>query len=616
MPHEPTVAVTFTPGRKTVHVLPGTAAPEAAALAGLTIDSPCGGGGTCGKCRVQVVSGSLAPTATEKKQLSPDEIADGWRLACQTKLTDAATIEVPGTSLFAGACRILQASDEPGAVELDPPVQKVFCQLAPPTLEDPIDDQRRLQRELGDISADLDVWRELAPKLRRSEFTGTAVLAGDRLLDFELGDTTSQMYSLAFDIGTTTIVGVLLDLNSGAELAVEADVNPQVAVGDDILSRIQRANESDDGLDELRRVVVERIRDLTALLCQSAGVDPQQVYEAVFSGNTTMQHLLCGLHPRNLGEVPFVSTVGDGLTVSAQSLELPIHPQAEAYIFPVLGGFLGGDTVAGLLTTRLASHEGTALLIDIGTNGEIVLAHNGELIATSAAAGPAFEGARISCGMRAAAGAIEAISYDDDLHLTIIGDVPATGLCGSGLIDLAAVLLESGVMRPEGRILPPDLVPETISAAIRSRVELDKDGNPVFVLQRENTAEGAQRVAVTQRDIRELQLANGAIRAAVNVLLERVGVTAADLDALYVAGGFGSYIRREQAQRIGLLPRDTRPTAIHFVGNVSLAGARWAALSATARTQAEQLATQAEVVELSIDAPFKNQFGETIIFPE
>ena len=330
--------------------------------------------------------------------------------------------------------------------------------MPPPTRGDDLSDALRLERALdvAPLSIDLALLRELPARIREAAFRGTAVLAGDRLIDFEPGNTTADAFAVAVDFGTTTLAGELTDLGSGSEWATEARLNPQTRFGDDVLSRIVLAREKPDGLARLREAIVEAVDEMIGELCHKAGVPRQRVYQLTLSGNTTMQQLFCGVDPAALGEVPFVPIGGRGISCLAAELGLHIHPRGGGYVMPVIGGFVGGDTVAGLLATGLADAAGPALFVDIGTNGEIVLEADGRLSAASTAAGPAFEGARISRGMRGGPGAIEKVVVDGRLRINVIGNVPPTGICGSGLIDAAAELLRHRLLSPEGRLQTPD----------------------------------------------------------------------------------------------------------------------------------------------------------------
>jgi uncharacterized 2Fe-2S/4Fe-4S cluster protein (DUF4445 family) len=404
-----------------------------------------------------------------------------------------------------------------------------------------------------------------------------------------------------------------LDTAGGQPRQVAARLNPQTRLGDDVLSRILYARKP-GGLDELRQTLVAALDEMIEELVRQAGIQRRQVYEITFSGNTTMQQLLCGIDSRHLGEVPFVPVVGRSLTIPARELGLRIHPRGLAYVMPVIGGFVGGDTVAGLLATGLDESPGTRLLVDIGTNGEIVLWAGGKLTAASTAAGPAFEGARISQGMRGSTGAIEKVVVDGRLRLNVIGNVPPLGICGSALIDLAAELLGHGLLSPEGRLCRPGEVPADVPPDLAGRV-LWQEKQPAFcVATAEETGHG-KPILLTQRDLRELQLATGAIRAGITLLLARAGLEPADLEEIFVAGGFGNFIRRSNAQRIGLLPHGVASHRIRYRGNTSLAGAQLVAISGRARAAAEELARRTEHVDLSRDPRFTMTFAEAMIFP-
>jgi len=604
--------ITFQPQGRTVYVLPGTKVLEAAGRAGLAIETPCGGSGTCGKCRVQMTSGACEACPAARKFLSESQLAEGWRLACQAEVCCDCVVHVPDTSLFGAQHQILAERQQGAAGEVLPAVRKVYVELAEPTLQDNRADLARLAEKLGPVKSDLAMLRRLPMLLRKSGFRGTAVVTDHHLIDFERGDTTAKCYGAAFDIGTTTVVGSLLDLRDGQELALVSQINPQVSYGDDVLSRIQRTAEDQGALELLRKEISSAVAEMVKELCAQGGVKCRNIYEIAFAGNTTMEHILCGIDVQQLGHVPFVPAHERGLIVPARQLGVPINPRAEAYVFPVIGGFVGGDTVAGMTATKLDELDGPVLMVDIGTNGEIVLAHDGRLWAASTAAGPAFEGARISCGMRASSGAIEKIVFDDDVRFSVIGGAEPAGICGSALIDLAAELLRGRIVSPEGRLLPPSELPGGLPDGIAGRVRAGGDGQTAFLIAQ---GPGGSCISLSQRDVRELQLATGAIRAGVNMLLKRAALASADLKRILIAGGFGSFIRRSNAQRIGLLPPDVDHGKISYVGNASLNGAKCALLSTKARLKAEQLARRAEHVQLSEDPAFQTEFVEAMIFP-
>lgn len=611
---EAEVPVTFEPQGKTVHVLKGTRLIEAAAGAGIALDLPCGGEGVCGKCRVVVRDGASRPGPVERDALTEQDLRQGFRLACQSEVVGPMTVEVPQTSLLASYHKILAHSEGTSSIAVDPAVRKQYVELPPPSRGSDEADLVRIQQAVGSFEVDLALVRELPVRLRDLNFRGTAVLADRTLIDFEPGNTESEGCAAAFDVGTTTLVGSLLDLNTGEELAVSSRLNPQTRFGDDVLTRIQFARDEPQGLRELQQAVARAVDEMIGELAERAGTGRERIYESTFSGNTTMLELLCGIDPRYLGEVPFVPATGNRLLVPASELALSIHPRGRAYVLPVIGGFVGGDTVAGILATGLANAEGPTLLIDVGTNGEIVLFAGGKLAAAATAAGPAFEGARISHGMRGSTGAIEKVIVDGRLRTNVIGNVPPVGLCGSALIDLAAELLRHRILTPEGRICPPDELPADLLPDLRRRVIAD-DGRVAFLVAPETETGTGKPILLTQRDVRQLQLASGAIRAGISVLLNRAGLGPADLDAVLIGGGFGNFIRRSNAQKIGLLPGGIERRRIRYQGNTSLAGARLVAVSQQARQLAEELARRTEHVDLSTDPGFRDAFAEAMIFP-
>lgn len=605
--------VVFQPSGRTVLAARGTTVFEVAARAGLLLRAPCGGKGTCRKCRVKITHGAEAPSPACAASFQPEELAQGWRLACQTPVTKNLVVLVPEGSLSETDSKILIGEEEklaPGT----PAVRKHFVRLPQPSETDPVADLARLDREIGPIDAPLDLLRQLPRFLRGNGFACTATTAGGRLLALEPGDTTAASpLGVAFDIGTTTMVATLLDLASGRELAVAACINPQVSFGDDVISRITLAREGEKFVAELRESVVDACNSLIAELHGKAAVPGDRILALAVAGNTTMQHLFCGISPAALGELPFSPAFARALDLPAAELGLVAAPRAHAYIFPNIGGFVGGDTVAGMLAHRLDQTREATLFVDIGTNGEIVLAHQGRIQASSAAAGPAFEGARIACGMRATNGAIEKITIDSTVHYHVIGDTKPAGICGTALIDAVAELLRRGIIDETGRILPPNEAPAELAAAVRERI-VPVNGDYAFELVPAEDSKTGEAIRLHQRDVRELQLASGAIRAGISIMLRKAGLAPEKLDRVLLAGGFGNYIRRENAQRIGLLP-DLPLERIRFVGNAASTGAKTVLLARELRQTAEDIARATEHVDLSLDLDFQMEFGMAMMFP-
>jgi len=606
------IKVTFEPSGRSVYVLPGTILLEATARAGFIIETPCGGAGKCGKCLVRVTSGDCQSCDTCSGSLSDQQVRDGFRLACQCRVAGELVVEVPESSLFQTSQRIL-SHDTGGPMDIQPTVVKRFLDLQPPGRETVRSDAESITEALGPIDIDISVMRLLPHVLRETEFSVTVTLVGNRVVHVEPGDTTQQCAGLAFDIGTTTLVGTMINLATGKDLAVASRINPQTSYGDDVVSRIKRCRDDEGGLQLLHEAVLEAVNEIVSELVEKTGCRAQSLCAAVFAGNTTMQEILCGINPSSLGELPFVPTFRESLQLKASDMGLAVNDNAQVLVFPQIGGFVGGDTVAGIVATRLADYEEPALLVDVGTNGEIVLAHKGKLITTSVAAGPAFEGARIINGMRAADGAIEKVVLNGDVEINVIGNVKPSGLCGTGLIDAVAAMLQTGVLDITGRILGPDELPTGIPEAIRKRVVPQDDHFEFILVHAEQSATG-DPLCLYQRDIRELQLANGAIRAGISILLRGEGLEPTDVGHVLLAGAFGNFIRRKSALRIGMLP--PIPTdRIRFVGNTASFGAKRVLLSTSERDYAEKIMRETTHVDLSLDPAFQMEFSEAMLFP-
>ena len=612
---EAEIAVTFRPSGKVSHVLRGTSLLEAAAEVDIIVDQPCGGAGVCGKCRLIVSGEAGEPSDAEREALGEDDFAAGVRLACQSPVMGPVTVEVPPASLLGSRHKILARTVETSLPADDPAVRKQYVEMSAPARGDDDPDPVRLIKAAGPMRIGLDLIRALPERLRDAGFRGTVVTADGTLIDFEPGNTEAESFAVAVDLGTTTLVGALLDLGTGEDLAVVSRLNPQTRFGDDVLSRIVHAQANSRGLGELHETVVTAVDEMIGELADKASVDRERIYEVTFAGNTTMQQLLCRIDPATLGSVPFVPSIGESMLLEARELGLHIHPRGRVYVMPVIGGFVGGDTVSGILATSLADNAGPTLLVDIGTNGEIVLFADGQLLAASTAAGPAFEGARISHGMRGSRGAIEKVVVDGRLRINVIGNVAPLGLCGSGLIDTAAELLRHKILTPDGRLQTPDQLPGDVLPELAERL-VPHGGRISFLLAAESETGNGKPIVLTQRDLRELQLASGAIRAGIGILLQGAGVEPSDLEAVLIAGGFGNFIRRSNAQQLGLMPAEVEHHRIRYQGNTSLAGARLAALSRLARAAADDLARRSRHVDLSTDPGFQAAFAEAMIFPQ
>lgn len=590
----------------------GTNLLEAAARAGVAVEGNCGGKGTCGKCKVRLLQESPAePAETEKKLLSPEELAGGWVLACQRAAEADMDIEVPVQS--DAFRRKLALSGDDDGIAVEPSLRKVELTLKTPTVQDQTPDLERLFEGLPGGSP-VEISRRLLSglphKLRQENFTVTTVLSGERLIAVEPGRRGGPLFGAAFDIGTTTIMGTLHDLNSGELLSQRAATNPQNVYGADVISRITYAADKREGLERLQRKVVEALNDIIDGLADEGGIEKEQIYEVVAVGNTTMSHLFLGIDPSYLAPAPFIPAYRRPINLEAAEIGLHINPGGRVVVLPNIAGYVGSDTVGVILATALDRRRNRCAVIDIGTNGELALAAGGRILTCSTAAGPAFEGAQIKQGMRAADGAIEAVQISGgEVLLEVIGNSAPRGICGSGLIDAAAALLKAGVVEPSGRMVDPETTGAHLPAPLKARLRRGKGGFE-FILA---GGDGLEEVSLTQADLRELQLAKGALYAGLLILLQEAGLSGADLDEVLLAGAFGNYIRKESARDIGLLP-GIPLEKITPVGNAAGRGARVALLSRTERARAFALPDKIEHLELSARLDFQNAFIEALSF--
>jgi len=590
------IKVTFQPSGRSVFVLPGTLLLEAAGRAGIVLQTPCGGRGTCGKCRVRIADGQCPPSPAAERVLSARQIREGERLACQAYVREPLIVDIPDESRFDAAQQILTTDTGRRAV-LNPVVRKRHFCLTTPASEDAVSDVARLKAVIGQVTIPFHLLLNLAAFLRTHQWQGTAVIAGNRLIGLEIGDTTKNAYGVAFDLGTTTVVGTLFDLATGQEKGVRSTMNPQVAFGDDVISHISRVRENHGALGDLQQAGLKAINSVIHGLAEQAGVDPRHIYEVVVAGNSTMQQILCGLDPSALGEVPFVQTFDGALTIPAQALGLAVNPGGEIFVFPQVGGFVGGDTVAGMLAAGLEKVEAPTLLVDIGTNGEF--REPMDIASSSLGEKDAVYGGK--------ANLMQGL-------LNVIGNTRPVGLCGTALIDAVAELLRKGIVDSTGRILPPDEAPSSLPDALRARL-VEMDGQTHFMLVSADETASGEAIYLWQKDVRELQLATGAIRAGINILLRCVGLEHQDLGSVLLAGAFGNFIRRNNARRIGLLPQ-IPCGRIHFIGNAASLGAKLALLSADERQRAETLRSSTKHVDLSLDPEFQMEFGMAMMFPD
>jgi uncharacterized 2Fe-2S/4Fe-4S cluster protein (DUF4445 family) len=545
-----------------VEVEPGVSILEAARSAGIVLETPCGGLGICGKCGV---------TIPRIEQLARVRSGGG---------------KSPGTGAGRGEVLACQ-SFVYGDIDV-------------------------LLRDYGEENRSLQILAEgggfsypISPYItKRLAGDRTEIYGGRRLLGTEPGNTLDNIYGAAIDIGTTTLVSSLIDLTTGKELALCSALNPQTAYAQDVISRIYFCRK-DQGMETLRRVLIEALADMISRMAHEAGINAGHIYEAVYSGNTAMLHLACGVDPSPLGQYPYTPEIRGGNHTGAEGLG--ISGYGLAYIPPVISAYVGADIVSGILVSRLDEAKGTTMFIDVGTNGELVLARNGRLAAAAAAAGPAFEGMNITHGMRAGKGAVESfhINADGVCSYRVIGggeSGEAAGICGSGLLDMAGELVRTGVIEANGRFAAPE--PGACGSALYERLKR-AEGKSAFYIN--------DKVCLTQQDVRQIQLAKGALRTGIEMLLARFNIGAADVDTVEIAGSFGYHLSEESLMNTGLLPPDFRGK-VRFAGNTSLSGAAAFLLNTGFREKMEGLATHIHTVDLAKDPQFENLFMRYLSF--
>ena len=585
---------------------------DAASWNGIGIDSTCGGYGTCKKCRIKVTEGDVEPSKLDFRAFTATEIKEGWRLACLVRTAKDISVDVPALTTRPKAATVGVGRQ----VILRPAVQKRYIELEEPSLSDQRTDIVRIFDAVDDIEANASLasMRELPRILRASNYKVTAVFVDQEFLGIEAGDTTGLRYGIAYDLGTTTVVATLLDLNTGTPVAVKSMLNKQQPFGADVITRISATMLDPDALAKLSGLAQETLNQLTQEVCVEADVNPKNVYELAIAGNATMTQLLLGIDPEPLGVAPFIMASADYPNIDVKEIGIAVHPLAKAVILPSLGAYVGGDIIAGALASGMDRDKRLRLFIDVGTNCEIVLGDGDKILATAAPAGPAFEAASIKCGVRAASGAIETIKVvDGELEIGTIDDTPAVGICGSGLVDACASLVQVGLLDHSGKFVS-DEAALTISPKLASRL-VTREGERVFVLTwSKEVGDLSDCVFLTQRDVRELQFAKAAIATGWALLLEEFGVQESEIQQVLLAGSFGSYLSPSSAVKIGLVPK-LSVMRIMSAGNVAGEGAKMVLLSAQERNGAQSLLEAIDYIELSDREDFNDKFVERLAFP-
>ncbi len=596
---------------------PGETYLEVAQRAGFDIAATCGGRGRCRSCRIKLLKGDAPPPGiTDTVQLGHEEVQERFRLSCQTRVIADTTILLAPPKAETGH-QILAAGElaATAGVALDSGVEKFFVTASEPQDDDnQTTDIEEVLATLGDDTSrdvPLDILRTLPGVLRAKGGALTVTTFNGSIIAVEAGDSAAHKYGMAFDIGTTSIVGSLLDLDTGEELAAVGGLNPQAIYGGDLMSRIAYVQFDAKKLQTLRAKVLGAVNDFIAEACKAAGVDSAHIHKLVVVGNTCMHHIFLGIDPSYVGLAPYAPVVRDALVLPASEVLLKSAPNARVCLLPIVAGFVGADTVAAILATRLYESTETRALVDIGTNGEMVMGSRDRLMACSAPAGPALEGAQIRHGMRGAIGAIEKLEIGDDVVCGVIGDAPPIGICGSGLVDAIARMLAAGVLDPSGLLRGDDR--DDLPPTLAKRLVRDDNG-VAFVLCWAADSGVDEDITLTQGDIRQLQLAKGAICAGVVMLQKVMDVADDQITELMLCGGFGNYINTASAVGIRMLP-GLAVERITYFGNAAALGAQMALLSETERNRASELVGGIEHVALATNPDFQDIFVEAVKFP-
>ncbi|MBE3572767.1 MAG: DUF4445 domain-containing protein [Moorella humiferrea] len=609
------VLIDFQPVGRRAQVKRGQTILAAAQQLGLALGAggltaPCGGRGLCGRCRVRVAAGDAGePTAAERRFLKPEQLEQGYRLACQAVVLGPLKVEIPPESML--GVQKLQVEGLDVTIVPEAPVKRYALSLSRTTIDNP---QPLWQQAAAQLESTYGVERpvvdyELAAATEPLATDGTAIvtLRGSEAINLYFGRTAPPPLGLAVDLGTTKVAGFLINLETGATLAADGIMNPQIAYGEDVMARLGYAMEGEEEYRRIQEVVIEGLNRLAATLADRAGVATTDIEEAVIVGNTAMHHLLLHLPVEQLARAPYVPALTVPVEVRARHLGLNLSPGAYIYLTPVIAGFVGGDHVAMIQGSRIDAAKKVTLGLDIGTNTEIVLNYGGKMLSCSCASGPAFEGAHITQGMRAITGAIAAVRLSDDgreVYYETIGGAPPLGICGSGILDVVAELYRTGVINASGRL---DLK--------HPRVRRPAGGGPaefLLVPAEETGIDGD--VVVTQKDIGEIQLAKAAIASGTLLLLEAAGLTIEDLEEVVVAGAFGTHLKVESAVAIGMFPK-LPLRAFRQVGNAAGTGARLSLISMSERRRGERIAREVGYIELMTRPSFQDVFMKSLLLP-
>ncbi len=611
---EKEIIVTFEPLGVRVKSEAGRTIFDIAREAGLAVRSECGGKGICGKCKIIVSNPKAisALTENEKKYLTADEIHEGYRLACLTKVQTDLIATIPQESRI--VARKLQLFGIEKHIKIKPDIEKVHLTLKKPTLEDLRPDLERVMEELKSSKRssksfcfDYYVIKNLPEILRNKNWEVTAVIWNEEeIIAVEKGDTTDRVYGLAIDAGTSKIVVHIVNLSNGMTVGTGAIENPQMMYGEDIISRITYTIKDKRYIKKLQLMLINGINEVIKSACKEADISPKNIYEAIFVGNTAMHHFFFGICPKHVSLSPYVPAVRQSICAKARQLNVKINPSAVICSLPIIGGFVGSDAVADVLAIEMHKADKPSLLLDIGTNTEVFLGDKKHLVCCSCASGPAFEGVHIKHGIKAVDGAIERIKIHSpsEVEFDTINNAPPIGICGTGIIDAVAELFKQGIISSDGRFI------KTIKSPRLKKI----NGECCFVIAQKSERGNEREIIITQRDLNEVLLAKAAIFAGCSVLIKKMGLSFETLNKVFIAGAFGAHVNPENAKILGLVP-DVDTRKIEFVGNTAIVGAKKALLSILERQEAMNIIKRTTYIELAAETNFAREFSKALFIP-
>lgn len=606
--------IIFEPSGRRVQVLNGTTILKAAKEAGVRIRSECDGNGICGKCRINIpnMKDLKDLTKSEKKHLSSSDINLGYRLACQVTCTKDIIVNIPQeTRIWTSQ---LQATGAERDAPLNPSIKKFHIRLPKPSLSDSAPDVERLLRYLedqhclGELDIKYELLQTLPDILRNADWDLTVIIWNDQeIIGVQDGDTTDKIFGLALDIGTSKLAIQLVDLTTGRTVRTGVIENPQLMYGEDIMTRITFAMNSQEKLKILQRSLIKGINNVLQNTIAEARISPQNIFEVVVVGNTAMHHFFLGIQPKFLSLSPFVPCVSRSTKVQARNLDVKIYPNSIIHVMPIIAGFVGADAIGDLLSTGIHEENEISLLIDIGTNTEVLIGNSEDILCCSCASGPAFEGGHIKHGVKAVPGAIKTIRIDPNSYevtYETIDDQRPLGLCGSAVVDAVAGMRLCEIINHQGGF---NLEIET--PRIRTT-----DRKIEFLIADKNETATDGQITLTQNDINEVQLAKAAIFTACSILMREKRLTEEKIDRIFIAGAFGSSLNIRNAQLLGLFPNISLEK-VQLVGNTAVTGAKMALVSKEARKNAETLSRNVRYLELTVDSGFNKEFAKAMFIP-